>query len=152
MVITTSSRPSRWSCGDRRLLSRSSPTGTSSLAGATDDKGQVLTHILAVCDALADGGTLPMQVKFLIEGEEEVGSGNLESHLPGLAELLACDVVVVSDSSQYGPGRPAITTGLRGIATYEITVTGPVGRFALGLLWRRDRQPPRWRCVRCSRR
>lgn len=93
--------------------------------GATDDKGQVLTHVLAVCDLLASGGTLPLQVKFLIEGEEEVGSGNLEAHLPKLADRLACDVVVVSDSSQYGPGRPAITCGLRGIATYELFVQGP---------------------------
>ncbi len=93
--------------------------------GATDDKGQVLTHILAVCDAVAAGTPPPIQVKFLIEGEEEIGSGNLEKHLPDLADLLACDVVVVSDSSQYGPGRPAITTGLRGIATYEIRVSGP---------------------------
>lgn len=93
--------------------------------GATDDKGQVLTHVLAVCEWFAGGRTLPMQIKFLIEGEEEVGSANLEEHLPGLADLLACDVVVVSDSSQYGPGRPAITCGLRGIATYELFVDGP---------------------------
>ncbi|MCM2371019.1 dipeptidase [Rhodopirellula sp. ICT_H3.1] len=93
--------------------------------GATDDKGQVLTHVIAVCEWLASGRTLPIQVKFLIEGEEEVGSANLEEHLPRLAETLACDVVVVSDSSQYGPGRPAITCGLRGIATYELFVDGP---------------------------
>lgn len=93
--------------------------------GATDDKGQVLTHVLAVCDLLENGGSLPLQVKFLIEGEEEVGSGNLEAHLPRLADQLACDVVVVSDSSQYAPGRPAITCGLRGIATYELFVQGP---------------------------
>lgn len=93
--------------------------------GATDDKGQVITHVLAVCDAIAAGQSLPLQVKFLIEGEEEVGSGNLEKWLPRLADDLACDVVVVSDSSQYGPGRPAITCGLRGIATYELCVRGP---------------------------
>lgn len=93
--------------------------------GATDDKGQVLTHVLAVCEFLRAGGTLPLQVKFLIEGEEEVGSLNLESHLPKLADKIACDVVVVSDSSQYATGRPAITCGLRGIATYELFVQGP---------------------------
>lgn len=93
--------------------------------GATDDKGQVLTHVLAVCEFLNSGGELPLQVKFLIEGEEEVGSLNLEAHLPKLADKIACDVVVVSDSSQYAPGRPAITCGLRGIATYELFVQGP---------------------------
>ncbi|MEM9827972.1 MAG: dipeptidase [Planctomycetota bacterium] len=93
--------------------------------GATDDKGQVLTHIHAVCDRIADGEALPLQVKFLVEGEEEVGSENLEAMLPGLAEKLACDCVVISDNSQYAPGQPAITYGLRGIATYEIEVVGP---------------------------
>ncbi|MCC9655929.1 dipeptidase [Rhodopirellula halodulae] len=93
--------------------------------GATDDKGQVLTHIHSVCDWVASGQSLPLQIKFLIEGEEEVGSQNLEERLPDLADKLACDVVVISDSSQYAPGRPAITCGLRGIATYELFLDGP---------------------------
>ncbi|MEM9367888.1 MAG: dipeptidase [Planctomycetota bacterium] len=92
--------------------------------GATDDKGQVLTHIHAVCDWMQSGEPLPMQIKFLIEGEEEVGSANLEAYLPDARDL-SCDVVVVSDSSQYAEGLPAMTCGLRGIATYEIKVTGP---------------------------
>ena len=86
--------------------------------GATDDKGQVLTHVQSVCDWLASGQPLPLQVKFLIEGEEEVGSENLERMLPELEEKLACDCVVISDSGQYSDGQPAITYGLRGIATY----------------------------------
>jgi len=93
--------------------------------GATDDKGQVLTHVHSVCQWAASGKALPLQIKFLIEGEEEIGSGNLEAWLPKIADRLACDVVVVSDSSQYGPGRPAITCGLRGIATYQLRVDGP---------------------------
>jgi succinyl-diaminopimelate desuccinylase len=93
--------------------------------GATDDKGQVLTHIQSVCDWLATGQPLPLQVKFLIEGEEEVGSENLERMLPELRERLACDCVVISDSGQYAQGQPAITYGLRGIATYELQVDGP---------------------------
>ncbi|MEL6104702.1 MAG: dipeptidase [Planctomycetota bacterium] len=93
--------------------------------GATDDKGQLLTHIQSVCGWLATGKTLPLQVKFLIEGEEEVGSENLERSLPELAERLACDCVVISDNSQYADGQPAITYGLRGIATYELSVSGP---------------------------
>ncbi|MEO1526949.1 MAG: dipeptidase [Planctomycetota bacterium] len=93
--------------------------------GATDDKGQLLTHIQSVCGWLASGTALPLQVKFLIEGEEEVGSENLERSLPKLADRLACDCVVISDNSQYADGQPAITYGLRGIATYEVTVKGP---------------------------
>lgn len=93
--------------------------------GATDDKGQVLTHIQSVCQWLAAGHPLPLQIKFLVEGEEEVGSENLERMLPDLAERLACDCVVISDSSQYADGQPAITYGLRGIATYEVIVRGP---------------------------
>lgn len=93
--------------------------------GATDDKGQLLTHVHSVCDRLASGQTLPIQIKFLIEGEEEVGSQNLERLLPEMTDRLACDCVVISDSGQYADGQPAITYGLRGIATYEITATGP---------------------------
>ncbi|MCD0463195.1 dipeptidase [Roseiconus lacunae] len=93
--------------------------------GATDDKGQALTHIQSVCQWLAAGNPLPLQIKFLIEGEEEVGSGNLERLLPELADELACDCVVISDSGQYANGQPAITYGLRGIATYELHVQGP---------------------------
>ncbi|MFK8110962.1 MAG: dipeptidase [Rubripirellula sp.] len=93
--------------------------------GATDDKGQLLTHVQSVCDWLASGQSLPLQIKFLIEGEEEVGSENLERMLPDLSERLACDCVVISDSGQYSEGQPAITYGLRGIATYELQVDGP---------------------------
>lgn len=93
--------------------------------GATDDKGQVLTHIQSVLAWLQTGRPLPLQIKFLIEGEEEVGSANLERMLPELADTLACDVVVISDSSQFAPNQPAITYGLRGIATFELTVSGP---------------------------
>ncbi len=93
--------------------------------GATDDKGQVLTHVQSVCDWLATGQPLPLQIKFLIEGEEEVGSENLERMLPSLRDRLACDCVVISDSSQYAENQPAITYGLRGIATYELEVNGP---------------------------
>lgn len=93
--------------------------------GATDDKGQVLTHIQSVCQWLSTGHPLPLQIKFLIEGEEEVGSESLEARLPEMKDRLACDCVVISDSSQYADGQPAITYGLRGIATYELSVNGP---------------------------
>lgn len=93
--------------------------------GATDDKGQLLTHVQSVCEWLDSGEPLPLQIKFLIEGEEEVGSANLERMLPELRERLTCDCVVISDSSQYADGQPAITYGLRGIVAFELQVDGP---------------------------
>ena len=74
---------------------------------------------------IATQGRLPLNVKFLIEGEEEVGSAALEAYLPGHAERLACDCVVISDGSQFAPGQPAITYGLRGIAYFELLLHGP---------------------------
>lgn len=93
--------------------------------GATDDKGQMLTHIKSVEAWMKSHGRLPVNVKFVIEGEEEVGSNNLEPYLSANKEKLACDIAVISDTSQYGPGMPAITYGLRGIMACEVTVTGP---------------------------
>lgn len=95
--------------------------------GATDDKGQMLTHIKSAQAWLEACGSLPIQLKFLIEGEEEVGSESLDHYLESqeAAQRLACDVVVISDSSQFGPGQPAITYGLRGIAYFELILRGP---------------------------
>jgi acetylornithine deacetylase/succinyl-diaminopimelate desuccinylase-like protein len=93
--------------------------------GATDDKGQMLTHVKSLQAWLAAGGALPMQVKLVIEGEEEVGSEHLERFLKQNARRLACDCVVISDTSQFAPGIPAITYGLRGIAYFELKITGP---------------------------
>ena len=95
--------------------------------GATDDKGQMLTHLFSTRAWLKARGKLPINLKFAIEGEEEVGSKGINGFLdsPGGREKLKCDVVVVSDCSQYGPGQPAITYGLRGIAFFELRVTGP---------------------------
>ncbi|MEO1495830.1 MAG: dipeptidase [Planctomycetota bacterium] len=93
--------------------------------GATDDKGQMLTHVLSAGEVLRNAGELPIQVKYVIEGEEEVGSEHLENVVARERERLACDVVVVSDSSQFAPGVPAVTYGLRGIAYFEILLQGP---------------------------
>lgn len=93
--------------------------------GATDDKGQMLTHVNSVQAWLAAAGKLPLQVKLLIEGEEEVGSEHLEAFLKSNAQRLACDCVVISDTSQFAPGVPAITYGLRGIAYFELRLFGP---------------------------
>jgi succinyl-diaminopimelate desuccinylase len=93
--------------------------------GATDDKGQLLTHIKSVEAWIRTVGKLPIQVKFLIEGEEEVGSAHLAPFVAQHREKLACDTIVISDSCQFAPGVPAITYGLRGIAYYELRLRGP---------------------------
>ena len=93
--------------------------------GATDDKGQMFTHIKSTEAWLKTVGKLPLNLKFLIEGEEEVSSGNLFPFIEREHARLACDVAVISDSSQFAPGRPAITYGLRGIAYFELRLTGP---------------------------
>jgi acetylornithine deacetylase/succinyl-diaminopimelate desuccinylase-like protein len=95
--------------------------------GATDDKGQMLTHVFSTRAWLKARGKLPIQLKFLIEGEEEVGSKGLYDFLkqPGASDKLKSDIVVISDTSQFAPGQPAITYGLRGIAYFETRLTGP---------------------------
>jgi succinyl-diaminopimelate desuccinylase len=93
--------------------------------GATDDKGQLLTHVKSVEAWIRTVGKLPIQVKFLIEGEEEVGSAHLAPFVAQHREKLACDTIVISDSCQFAPGVPAITYGLRGIAYYELRLRGP---------------------------
>ena len=93
--------------------------------GATDDKGQMLTHIKSVEAWLQAVGSLPVNVKFVIEGEEEVGSDNLDKFLEARKEQLRSNVAVISDTAQYGPGIPAITYGLRGIIACEVILTGP---------------------------
>ncbi len=93
--------------------------------GATDDKGQMLTHLKSTEAWLKSGEKLPLQLKFLIEGEEEVGSENLDDFIAKNKKRLACNVVVISDSSQFAAGQPAITYGLRGISYFELRLTGP---------------------------
>ncbi|MGE0610044.1 MAG: dipeptidase [Pirellulales bacterium] len=93
--------------------------------GATDDKGQMLTHVKSAEAWIKATGKLPINLKFLIEGEEEVGSANLDKFIESNAQRLACDCVVISDTSQFGPGQPAITYGLRGIYYFELKLTGP---------------------------
>ena len=93
--------------------------------GATDDKGQMLTHIKSAEAWIRTKGELPLQIKYLIEGEEEVGSANVYKFLAENKAKLGCDVVVISDCSQFAPGQPAITYGLKGIAYFELRVTGP---------------------------
>jgi acetylornithine deacetylase/succinyl-diaminopimelate desuccinylase-like protein len=93
--------------------------------GATDNKGQILSHILGVEKTLAEKGDLPVNLIFLIEGEEEIGSPSLPDFLRQHRESLACDVVAISDTGMIGRGVPTLTYGLRGISCIEITLTGP---------------------------
>ena len=93
--------------------------------GAADNKGQIMAHILGVEAALASGAGLPVNVLFVVEGEEEIGSPNLGAFLARHAEELRCDVVVISDSTMIAPGVPTLTYGLRGIGCIEVRVTGP---------------------------
>ncbi len=93
--------------------------------GATDDKGQMLTHVFSTEAWLAVEGGLPINLTYLIEGEEEIGSPHLADFLQRYKQQLACDCVVISDTAQFGPGMPAITYGLRGMSYHELTIRGP---------------------------
>lgn len=85
----------------------------------------MLTHVFSARAWMETAGRLPVNLKYIIEGEEEVGSRSLEVFLAEHAEQLACDCCVISDGAQFAPGQPAITYGLRGIAYYELHLTGP---------------------------
>ena len=93
--------------------------------GASDNKGQHFAHIKAVEAFLKTGTDLPCDLTFLIEGEEEVGSTNLESFLKSHREALRCQAVVISDTGIPSLDHPALTCGLRGIFAVEITLNGP---------------------------
>ena len=93
--------------------------------GASDDKGQSYTHIKAVQAYLKTGTELPVNVKFILEGEEEIGSPNLVPFIEANKELLKCDMVLISDTAMFGENQPSITYGLRGLAYMEIHITGP---------------------------
>jgi acetylornithine deacetylase/succinyl-diaminopimelate desuccinylase-like protein len=93
--------------------------------GSVDDKGQLFLHVKALQAHLAVRGALPVNVIVLAEGEEEVGSENLEAFVRDHAERLKCDAVVISDSAMFAPGQPSILSSLRGMAYFQIDVQGP---------------------------
>ena len=109
--------------------------------GATDNKGQILAHILGVQETLETDGELPVNLHFVIEGEEEIGSGNLAPFLKEHRADLKCDVVVVSDTGMIAPRTPTLSYGLRGVAALELKVTGPKIDLHSGSFWRRRGQP-----------
>jgi acetylornithine deacetylase/succinyl-diaminopimelate desuccinylase-like protein len=93
--------------------------------GSVDDKGQLLLHVKALEAHLTVRGSLPINILFLAEGEEEIGSPNLTPFVEEHAALLKADAVVISDSSMFAPGLPSILSSLRGLAYFQIDVQGP---------------------------
>lgn len=93
--------------------------------GANDNKGQNFVHIKSVESYFKTDGTLPCNVKFLIEGEEEIGSSNLGKFLKTNQKLLKCDAVMISDTSMFAPNTPTVSYGLRGLCYMEIEMIGP---------------------------
>ena len=93
--------------------------------GSTDNKGQILAHILGVESVLKERGDLPVNLIVLVEGEEEIGSPHLEAFLREHKSALQADVVAISDTGMAAPGVPTFTYGLRGILCLEIRLRGP---------------------------
>ncbi len=92
--------------------------------GADDDKGQAFMHAKAF-EYMVENNCLPCNVKFMIEGEEEIGSPNLGAWCEQNKEMLKADVILVSDTSMIAPDTPSITVGLRGLSYWQVEVTGP---------------------------
>ncbi len=100
------------------------PEGAIFARGACDDKGQAYMHIKAL-EFMTSTNQLPCNVKFMIEGEEEVGSVNLATYVKNNKEKLANDIILISDTGMIAKDTPSITTGLRGLSYVEVEVTGP---------------------------
>ncbi|MCC7291273.1 MAG: dipeptidase [Phycisphaerales bacterium] len=93
--------------------------------GSADDKGQAVCHLFAAEAWMKAAGKLPVRTKFLIEGEEEISSPNLETIIRTHRDRLACDFIVLSDTSKFNKGVPAITYGTKGLVYKEVTLYGP---------------------------
>ena len=100
------------------------PDGAIFARGACDDKGQMFMHVKAL-ELMMQTNTLPCNVKFMIEGEEEVGSSSLAWFVERNQEKLKNDVILISDTGMISNTQPSITTGLRGLSYVEVEVTGP---------------------------
>lgn len=101
--------------------------------GATDNKGQILAHILGAIHLLKERGTLPVNLIFLVEGEEEVGSTNLDDFIRARRSELRCDIIAVSDTGMVAENYPTLTQSLRGIAAMEIFLRGPATDLHSGI-------------------
>jgi len=93
--------------------------------GSADDKGQLMVHVHAIEAYLKNGGEIPINLKLIFEGEEEIASEHLDGFLESNKDMLKCDLAIISDTAQFGRDMPALTYGLRGIAACEVKVTGP---------------------------
>src|SRR6202165_4865666 len=111
--------------------------------GSVDDKGQCLMHIAALEAHLRVNGKLPINVKVVIEGEEEVTSVHFEPFLARERDRLRCDVVVVSDTAVFAEDVPSLTTSLRGMVGWEVTVHGPTADLHSGYYGGVVKNPPR---------
>jgi len=100
--------------------------------GSADDKGQIYIHFKAIEAYMKNKGSLPVNLKMIIEGEEEVGSEHLEQFVKDHKDLLKADLVLISDSSMFAKGVPSVCYGLRGLAYMELEVTGPKGDLHSG--------------------
>jgi acetylornithine deacetylase/succinyl-diaminopimelate desuccinylase-like protein len=101
--------------------------------GATDNKGQMMAHVLGVEKTLRENQDLPVNLTFLFEGEEEIGSPNLASFLLHHCDELKNDVIAISDTGMVAPGVPTLGYGLRGITCCEVILRGPKGDLHSGL-------------------
>lgn len=101
--------------------------------GATDNKGQMLAHILGVGKTLEANGELPVNLIFLFEGEEEIGSPNLAPFLKAHRDALKCDIIAISDTGMVAPNTGTLGYGLRGIACCEVKIIGPVRDLHSGI-------------------
>lgn len=101
--------------------------------GSSDDKGQVFMHVKVIEAFLKEQGELPVNVKFLIEGEEEIGSVHLPDFVESNKENLAADLVLISDTALYAPGRPAVCYALRGLTGVQIDVRSASGDLHSGI-------------------
>ncbi|MEX1010079.1 MAG: dipeptidase [Chthoniobacterales bacterium] len=101
--------------------------------GATDNKGQILAHLLGAIHLLREEGSLPVNLIFLIEGEEEVGSTHLDDFVRAHRDALRCDIIAISDTGMIAEGYPTLTQSLRGIAALELIVRGPATDLHSGI-------------------
>ena len=101
--------------------------------GTADDKGQMYIHIKAIEALRAVNGTLPVNVKFLVEGEEEVGGESIAKYVAENPEKLKADVALVSDTEMYAAGMPTLSIGLRGLVYMEVEASGPMRDLHSGL-------------------
>ena len=101
--------------------------------GSADDKGQIFLQLMAIEAHLKTSGRLPSNVKIIIEGEEEVGSPNLDGFIQDHRDLLTADIGLISDTSMYAPGVPSLDYGLRGLAALQVEITSAAGDLHSGL-------------------